>query len=187
VCGEIVIGDLPPECPVCHAHALTIRNIPPIYFMEYLSPEQAMDALRRMPTDLAGLIKDLSDAQLNRPPAPGEWSIRETLFHILVSDGLLVERVERMLNEDNPALNAVPGWTAESKQSLTARAILDHFSRSRTNLIARLQHLSAEAWARRGVHEEWGEVTLLAQATYFARHERSHWAQIVRARRAAST
>src|SRR5574341_261482 len=64
--GEIVIGDLPPECPVCHAHALTIRNIPPIYFMEYLSPEQAMDALRRMPTDLAGLIKDLSDEQLNQ-------------------------------------------------------------------------------------------------------------------------
>ncbi len=37
---------------------------------------------------------------------------------------------------------------------------------------------------RTGHHDEFGEVTVLQQASYFAKHERSHLPQIAESRRA---
>jgi hypothetical protein len=44
--------------------------------------------------------------------------------------------------------------------------------------------LTAEQWLRVGEHEEFGPVTLLQQASYFARHDHSHLGQVEAIRRA---
>ena len=53
------------------------------------------------------------------------------------------------------------------------------FVRSAT--LTRLAGIPDAAWCRAGMHPEWGRVTVLSQAAYFARHEASHMAQLVAA------
>ena len=47
--------------------------------------------------------------------------------------------------------------------------------------VTRLAGLADPDWGRGGNHPEWGRVTVLGQAAYFARHEASHLAQLVAA------
>jgi F-type H+-transporting ATPase subunit gamma len=51
----------------------------------------------------------------------------------------------------------------------------------RERTLARLRALDEAGWGRSGRHPEWGRVTVLSQAAYFARHEASHLAQLVAA------
>jgi hypothetical protein len=47
-----------------------------------------------------------------------------------------------------------------------------------------LDGIEWQDWWRTAQHEEFGSVTILQQASYFAKHERSHWPQIEAIRRA---
>jgi len=46
-----------------------------------------------------------------------------------------------------------------------------------------LTEMPVEGWWRTAQHEEFGSVTILQQASYFAKHERSHLPQIAAIRR----
>lgn len=183
-CGAIQLGEAR-ACPVCGADALTLRQVTPIWFFDPLSPDEVLAALESGPARLGAFVEGLSDAQLNHPPEPGEWSVRETLWHVLVAEQLFAGRVEKLLTERNPALSGVASWTVSGEGDLSARDILDRYGALRQQTLIRLRGIDPGDWWRTGIHEEWGQVTLLQQATYFARHERSHFAQIAGARQAA--
>jgi len=63
------------------------------------------------------------------------------------------------------------------KQISPCSGVLQQYSSSRQAMVICLSHLVAEDWWRTGQHDEFGQVTLLQQASYFARHERSHFPQ----------
>ena len=44
-----------------------------------------------------------------------------------------------------------------------------------------LTDMAPDAWQRPGRHPEWGPVTVLSQASYFARHQAAHQAQLAAA------
>lgn len=184
VCGAIRLGDAAP-CPACGADALTLRQVTPIWFFDPLSPAQVLAALESGPAALSAFVDGLSDAQLNHPPAPGEWSIRETLWHLLVAEQLFAGRVQKLLAEENPVLSGMASWAVSGEGQLSAHDILGRHYALRQGTLSRLRGMAAGDWWRTGFHEEWGQVTLLQQAIYFARHERSHFAQIAGARQAA--
>ncbi|MFQ5793555.1 MAG: DinB family protein [Candidatus Bipolaricaulia bacterium] len=184
ICGEIILGQAPQRCPTCGARALTLREFPPVYFLEPLPPQQVLAALASTPDEVEELINGLSEEQMAQPPRPGEWAIRNVLWHLLVAQGLLAGRVEKMLAEDNPSLESVAAWTAGTEESLSVREILKRFRISRQATVERLKELSAQDWWRTGQHEEFVQVTILQQAGYFARHERHHLPQIEAIRQA---
>ncbi len=62
-----------------------------------------------------------------------------------------------------------------------ASAIVARYRGLRHGTVDRLRTLDDAGWARGGRHPEWGRVTVLGQAAYFARHEASHLAQLVAA------
>ncbi len=183
-CGAIQLGE-PGACPACGADPLTLRQVTPIWFFDPLTPAETLEALESGPAALRAYVDGLSEAQLNHPPEPGEWSLRETLWHVLVAEQLFAGRVQKLLTEDNPLLSGMASWAVTSPDGLTTRDILDRLVALRTDTLARLRGMAAGDWWRTGFHEEWGQVTLLQQAVYFARHERSHYAQLAGARRAA--
>lgn len=184
VCGEIMLGAQPAECPACGAHGLTLHTPVPIFFLDFLTPDQVMAALEAGPRDFQALIEGMSEEQLSRAPEPGEWSVRETLWHVLVAQRLLETRVARLLAEDHPSLESVAAWVFEGGDTLSTREIMTHYRDSRSKVVGQLRAMQPGDWWRSGWHEEWGKVTILSQATYFARHERSHWQQITSALRA---
>lgn len=177
-CGEIVLGPAPETCPACGAWELTFRTFPPVYYLDPLSPKQALESLAAVPGLISGMIEGLSEEQMARKPSPTEWGIWEVLDHITFAQGLLAGRVVKMLAEDNPSLKALSVADFPKSKGLTARQIFENFRQSRQNSVDVLKGASPLDWWRTGQHEEFGQVTILQQASYFAKHDHNHLTQI---------
>lgn len=182
-CGEILLGPVPERCPSCGARAVTFREFPPVYYLEPLAPQQALDLLASAPDELERIVAGLDDEHMGRSPGPGRWALCEVLAHLLVAHELLAGRIERILDEDNPPLRPKAAWKIADDPALPAREILGRFRASRQATLARLLPLRLEQWFRTGEHEEFGRVTLIRQASYFARHERYHMPRMEATRR----
>jgi uncharacterized damage-inducible protein DinB len=132
-------------------------------------------------------IAGRDDAELARPPRPGEWSARDTLEHLVTAEELLTVRVPRLLREDDPELVPSAAWAATGGDEATsataepASAIAARFAAMRGATVALLRELPPGSWERPGRHPEWGRVTVRSQVVYFIRHQASHMAQLVAA------
>lgn len=183
-CGELFVTEHPPAtCPRCEAPAFSFREEPPVWFLEPAEPGPILASLAAGGARIVGLLGGRDDAALDRPPAPGEWSARQTLAHLVTAERLFATRVQRILDEDEPSLVAVAAWSDEATAGTDAPAseLAQDIHDLRGRTLERLHELDAAGWGRGGHHPEWGRVTLLAQAGYFARHETSHHAQLAAA------
>jgi hypothetical protein len=189
-CGHVALNRAPEACPECGAGGLTFEAFPPVYYLEPEAPDLALQHLRAMPGALDRLLAGLSEAQIAQkiPGAEGEWSLREAAGHLLDANGLLARRVELLLTQTEPDLKPKAVWQNPEATAApqTSAAIAAAFRREREAVVARLAAISAEDWQRAGRHDEFGRVTLLQQAAYFAKHEHWHLAQMTRLRAALS-
>jgi DinB superfamily len=177
-CGEIVLGAAPEACPNCGAWELTFKTFPAVYYLEPLPPEQALAALTSAPGLVERLIHRLSPEQMDLRPSEDEWAVRDVLRHLWISQELLAGRVSLMLAEEDPVLHAMGVAEMTDSGDLAAGEILDKFRTSRAATVAALRAASPNGWWRTGRHEEFGRVTVLQQASYFAKHDHNHLTQI---------
>jgi uncharacterized damage-inducible protein DinB len=188
-CGELFLGDPPPSnCPVCGSPASSFREHLPIWFLEPAKSGDIVAALAAGPALIADALAGHDEADLARPPAPGDWSVRQVLEHLLYAEQLLAERVGRLLHEDEPDLAARAVWaeTAVSDEGSvrsgeSAGRLFERYRELRAATVDQLGKLEDAQWLRAGHHAEWGRITVLSQAAYFARHQASHMAQLVAA------
>lgn len=178
--GEMFIGESP-QFSVANDHRLGLRQFPAIWYLDPLTPQAVLEALAEAPQLIESQLTGLSGDQMNQSPVLGEWSIRELLGHLLMAQEVLAFRAEKLLSEDNPQLAGVAVWAMEQKP-LSPGEILERYRASREHVLIRLKAIPFADWWRSGVHGEWGRVTLLDQATYFARHEMSHMPQFAQLR-----
>jgi hypothetical protein len=149
-----------------------------------MDPVDAVAGLEAGLETLERLLEGRPDDALAIPPRPGEWSVRETLQHLVAAERLLATRVPRMLEETDPELSAVAAWVlptsdeGTSPTELPASVLLGQLREMRHRTLKRLRSLEPRDWARTGQHPEWGTVTITSQAAYFARHLWSHLAQV---------
>jgi hypothetical protein len=177
-CGHLMLADIPERCPGCGAWRLTFHDFRPTYFLEPLTPDEAVANLEATPRVLAGWLRGMSEDQMTVSPMPGEWSMREGLHHLLVTEVLLSGRVRQFLETDRPRLSGLAAWAERIQEGLPAGAVFQTFRQSREATVQTLHRLTLEQWLRQADHEEFGPVTLLQQASYFARHDHSHLAQL---------
>ncbi len=188
-CGEVMAGEaVPVACPACEAPAFSFHEELPVWYLEPAEPGPIMAALAAGPLHVDEALGGRDDATLALPPAAGEWSARQTLEHLLFAEDLFAERVGRLLAEDGPDLAARAVWseTSSSDEGSTETGELASILAARHHdlrraTVRRLSGIPDAAWARAGQHPEWGRVTVLSQAAYFARHESSHLAQLATA------
>lgn len=173
--GDIYLGDPPPLTPIGE-HRLGLRTFNPIWYFDLLTPAEAIAALEAGAEAVQAALDSLSAYQLEISPAAGEWSMRELLNHWLFAQELLAARVDKLLTEDNPTLKGLAVW-ALPPESASVGDILERYRDSREAILARLRALPPADWWRSGWHSEFGQQTVLAQVTYFARHEFSHLPQ----------
>jgi hypothetical protein len=185
----VFIGDeVPVACPACEALALSFREELPVWYLEPADRGAILAALAVGSRHVTDAIAGRSDDALALPPAAGEWSARQTLEHLLFAEQLFGTRVERLLAEDEPNLAAAAVWSetpasdeGSAHTGEPASAIAARIRGLRGGTVAVLDGLPEAAWGRGGSHPEWGRVTVLSQAAYFARHEASHLPQLAAA------
>src|SRR5215468_839978 len=56
------------------------------------------------PAKLRAAVSGLTREELTARPGPGKWSILEVVVHLADSDAISIDRMKRMLTEDNPPL-----------------------------------------------------------------------------------
>lgn len=180
-CGEVTMQPPQSPCPTCGAWPATFERYQPVYWLDALRPAEALAQLRDTPAVVAGLLAGLAEEQMARPPAGGGWSLRQVVAHLRDAEGVLRFRLQRMVEEENPLLEsqAVFAWaTSEEDRPPTMAEIMDAYRRSRDESLAILAALPGMDWQRPGRHTEFGQVTILQQASYFAAHEQTHLATL---------
>jgi hypothetical protein len=188
-CGALFLGPaIPGTCPTCEAPGSSFMEHLPVWYLEPADAPGVLAMLTDTPRRVEEGLRGADDESLARSPAPGEWSARDTLEHIAFTERLLAERVARLLTEEDPDLQARAMWaeTATSDDGSVptgepATLLLARYLGLRRATLERLGSLGVEEWQRAGRHPEWGRVTVLSQAAYFARHETSHLAQLLAA------
>jgi len=183
-CGEAYLGKSPKICIECGSHSLTFKEFLPIWYLEPLTPSEAIQALSTGIEEIGQMVNGLSDEEMDYYPEPGEWNFREALQHLLVSQELLSGRVDKMLVEENPSLAGVAAWMLDEGEHEPGSLVFQKLKATRLELLNQIQSVPLESWWRTGVHDEFGQVTVLQQASYFAKHERAHLPQVEQIRAA---
>lgn len=182
ICGHLALGE-PGPCPVCGAQPQTFQRFRPIYWLEAFDPFVALQHLRATPHKVAELLARAGDAADLAADEGGGWSLRQALSHLRDAQGVLALRVDLILSQENPLLEAkaVFEWASQAGQAAASPAeIFETYQASRSQVLSRLESLPQQDWQRRGRHEEFGELRLYQQVSYFACHELTHLPQIAR-------
>jgi hypothetical protein len=108
-------------------------------------------------------VAGLSREELTARPGPGDWSILELVLHLADSDCIAIDRMKRMLTEDEPPLlyadeTAYVRCLASHEQSLEDALTL--FEVGRRQFARVLRALPDEAFDRRGMHNRRGVLTV---------------------------
>lgn len=132
--------------------------------------EQGGEKLRRA---VAGLTRE----QLTARPGPGAWSVQEVVIHLADSDAISIDRMKRILTEDNPPLlyadeTAYNDRLHPHEQSLEDALLLFEVGRRQWARVLRL--LPDEVFHRKGTHNRRGEVTLGGLVADYVEHVDSH-------------
>ncbi|HET7081388.1 MAG TPA: DinB family protein [Chloroflexia bacterium] len=151
-----------------------------------LPTAQVLTMLAAAPPRIAALTAGRDPAQLRARPAAEEWSANEVLAHLRACADMWGNCIMAMIAEDRPTLRAVNPRTWIDKTDYLEQAFqpsLDAFTTQRAELLAVLEPLPPEGWARRATVTGAGkalERTVRFYAQWLATHERPHLKQIGR-------
>jgi len=151
-----------------------------------MTPE-LIDQYERSPARLRAAVAGLTHDDLTARPGPGEWSILEVVVHISDSDMISIDRMKRMLSEDDPPLlyadeSAYVQKLYTHDQDLEDALLLLEIGRRQLARV--LRKLPPEAFARTGQHNRRGTVTVGGMVSSYIAHVDEHMPFIVGKRKA---
>ena len=122
-------------------------------------------------------IAGLSRADLVAFPVPGMWSIQQVVIHLQDSELVAIDRMKRIIAEDKPLLigydeNEFVKNLHYDEQSVEDAA--ETVDRARRQMARILRKLPEAAFARFGIHNERGKVTLGEQVELYTNHLERH-------------
>ena len=149
------------------------------YYGRYVSlvPDgDIVAALGEQIDETLGLLRGIPEARAGFRYAPGKWSIKELVGHMIDTERIFAYRALRFARNDR---TPVPGYEQDDyirNASFDAYPLDDlaaEFGSVRQSSLFLFKHLNEEAWTRRGVANE-SEVSVRALAYIIAGHERHH-------------
>lgn len=149
------------------------------YYGKYVSLVAGDDVLAALADGLAttlALLQSVPEEQAGLRYAPGKWSIKELLGHMIDGERIFAYRALRFARGDT---TPVPGFEQDdyirnaSFDACSLAALAAEFESVRRATLFLFKHLDAEAWTRSGVASESG-VSVRALAYIIAGHELHH-------------
>jgi DinB superfamily len=149
------------------------------YYGKYISlvpGDNIVTTLSSQIEDTLTLLRGISESQGEFRYAPGKWSIKEVIGHLIDGERIFTYRALRMARSDRTPL---PGFDENSYVDHAnfgdrrVAELADEFHAVRKSSIYIFRHLGEEAWARRGVANN-DEISVRAIAYVLAGHELHH-------------
>lgn len=187
-CGLILEGDPPHACPACGALSVEFEGFGPFYsataeHLGQLKPENIIKILSIIPEEVEAVISHVSSGFLYQKPSPDEWSIAETIGHMLETDLLFVTRAQTLLSAQGTELPwpMSPWKLQEGKgyESMPRSDLIAHLRATRKQSLELINGMTPEDWLRKGTSFG-SKISMLDLATWLANHDRGHLAQIKR-------
>ena len=135
-----------------------------------------LQTLRAQLDETLALVRGLPEERGGHRYAPGKWSIREVLSHVIDAERIFAYRALRIGRGDATPLASFDENAYAAAANADARTLVDlaeELEHVRLGNLALFRGLDDEALARRGTASG-GEVSVRALAWIIAGHERHH-------------
>ena len=132
---------------------------------------------------IARAVEGLSEAQLDRRPAPDEWTAREVVHHLADAETRSAVRLRQLLAEDDPVIQGYDeeGYARTLHYDRPVAASLALVRAVRASTAELLDRLTDADFARAGTHTESGPYSVDTWLELYAAHGHDHADQIRRA------
>jgi hypothetical protein len=155
--------------------------------IDLLGSRDPVHVLQQTPSLLKDACEGLSPDQLTQPEAPGKWSVRHVIQHLVDSEVVWAYRFRMVLAHDRPDLHGYDQdlWADRTGYSdVRTEDALMGFATLRQMNLRLLARLPATDLERTGVHVERGEESIAYMIRLYAGHDLLHLKQIDRIRNA---
>jgi DinB family protein len=158
----------------------------PPYFEKYISLVPDGEITVTLAKQIEGglnLIRGLSESQGELRYAPGKWSVREVIGHLIDTERIFAYRAMRFARNDATPLPGFDENAFVANGGFGARSLADladEFEYTRKSNVYLLKNLDADASLRRGLSNN-NEISVRAIAYIIAGHELHH-SEILRTR-----
>jgi uncharacterized damage-inducible protein DinB len=132
--------------------------------MDQREKDRLLNNLRSLPNEVTDLLSDLDEEMLRWRPIPNKWSIKEIVCHLRDMERLAyLARYQKIVSEENPYLENVDqnrlAYENDYINQNTSEA-LEEFKKLRAETVQTLGEVPLEDWARSGVHQTDGHLTI---------------------------
>lgn len=141
----------------------------------------SLEHVRATGRDLVSLVSGVSDDQLERRPAEGEWSARDVIGHLADAELVYSMRLRLIVAQDRPRLTWYDeeAWVERfGPLDEDARVTLARWRALRDANVRLLESLADEEWERGGIHDSDGMLSVETIAKRMVTHDRTHLDQI---------
>jgi len=149
------------------------------YYGKYIELVEEGDIVRILRLTAFGTIvflENVTEEQWNSRYAPGKWSMKESMLHLIDTERIMAYRALRFSRGDSTALagfdqdDYIPAYQAESRSS---RSLIEEYQAVRNASVQMFRNLPKEAWDKGGIASN-SNVTVRALAYIIAGHELHH-------------
>ena len=132
--------------------------------------------------EFIGQLATFSKDEVTREPGEDEWSPLQLAHHLYIADGLALEQMQLVQNEDNPLLanleEDTPRLTRASESPASLDAVLGGMAARREELYEYMANLPVDAWERPFRHPSWGQLKFYQLVNVLPAHDRTHAQQL---------
>ncbi len=136
---------------------------------------------------LRAAIKGLTQEEMLARPGPGKWSIQELVIHLADGDAIAIDRMKRVITEDNPTLLRADEQAYVDRLHCDAQDLEDAvmlFDLNRRQFARVLRRLDDSEFERAGTHNgELGRITLAGLVENYSKHLDHHLQRLGQIRR----
>ena len=135
------------------------------------------DRLNSQHLAIKELIRNLDEEIINKRPETGKWSIQENLVHIVSYHQVFLQRMEKIIKNDNPYFDRYRSdgdANFNELQKLNTGELIINLEGERKKVTDFLFKLSKSELQKPGTHQKFGVMNVVEWIEFFLLHEAHH-------------
>lgn len=155
-------------------------DVPTLPMFNHEQRQSKIAQIRGLPPIIRSAVSGLNDKQLDTPYRDGGWTPRQVVHHVADSHMNAFLRFRWLVTEENPTIKTYDQdlWAALPDSTLPVDSSMKIIEGLHHRWAAFLESLPEEAWSRKGMHLDHGEVTLDDLLEIYSGHGAHHAGQI---------